>query len=105
MEYSLAALAGSKLRELGFEQKRDNRWNSESKNVMGSTLITFMDKYYEYDGDKVINDKGLTIGGYESAWLADLAGAFLLENTQEAFEQTNYHGLYRDDGFAVFKGE
>ena len=34
MEYSLTALAGSKLRELGFEQKQDNRWNSESKNVL-----------------------------------------------------------------------
>ena len=32
---------------------------------MGNTLITFIDKYYEYDGDQEINDKGLTIGGYE----------------------------------------
>ena len=36
-------------------------------------------KYYEYDGDQEINNKGLTIGGYESAWLADLVAAYVLE--------------------------
>jgi hypothetical protein len=30
---------------------------------MGNTLITFEDKYFEYDGDRDVNDKGLTIGG------------------------------------------
>ena len=34
---------------------------------MNSTLLTFIDKYYEYDGDQDPEDKGLTIGGYESA--------------------------------------
>jgi hypothetical protein len=48
---------------------------------MGNTLLTFVDKYYEYDGERNIRDKGLTIGGYESAWLADLVAAFILENT------------------------
>ena len=72
---------------------------------MGSTLITFIDKYYEYDGDKDLEEKGLTIGGYESAWLADLAGAYILANTQQHFQQTKYHGIYRDDGIAVFTGQ
>jgi hypothetical protein len=45
---------------------------------MGNTLLTFVDKYYEYDGERDIMDKGLTIGGYESAWLADLVAAFVL---------------------------
>jgi hypothetical protein len=44
----------------------------------------------------------LTIGGYESAWLADLVGAYLLDNTQHLFQETLFHGFYRDDGFAVF---
>jgi hypothetical protein len=39
---------------------------------MSSTLLTIVDKYYEYDGDKDPEEKGPTIGGYESAWLADL---------------------------------
>jgi hypothetical protein len=44
---------------------------------MGNTLLTFVDQYYEYDGECDIRDKGLTIGGYESAWLADLASSCL----------------------------
>jgi hypothetical protein len=39
---------------------------------MGNTLLTFVDKYYKYDGEPDIRDKGLTIGGYKSAWLSDL---------------------------------
>jgi len=72
---------------------------------MCNTLITFEDQYYEYDGGKDPEEKGLTIGGYESAWLADLVGAYILANTQQHFTNTTYHGLYRDDGFATFTGK
>jgi hypothetical protein len=35
---------------------------------MGNTLLTFVNKYYEYYNSKCdIRDKGFTIGGYESA--------------------------------------
>ena len=71
---------------------------------MANTLLSFEGQYYEYDGGLDANEKGLTIGGYESAWLADLVGAYILDNTQQHFDSTSYHGLYRDDGFAVFKG-
>jgi hypothetical protein len=30
---------------------------------MGNTLLTFVDKCYEYGGKRDIQDKGLTIGG------------------------------------------
>jgi len=60
---------------------------------MQSTLLTFVDKYYEYDGDKDPEEKGLTIGGYESAWLADLVGAYILDNTKSHFRKTKYYGL------------
>jgi hypothetical protein len=33
---------------------------------MGNTLLTFVNKYYEYGGDVYIEDRGLTIGGYKS---------------------------------------
>jgi hypothetical protein len=33
---------------------------------MGNCFLTFGDKYYEYDSNKDVQDKGLTIGGYES---------------------------------------
>lgn len=46
---------------------------------MGNTLITFVDKYYDYGGDIEGEKRGLTIGGYEAAWLADLVAAFILE--------------------------
>jgi len=46
---------------------------------MGNTLLTFVDKYYEYGGDESVEERGLTIGGYESAWLADLVMAYILE--------------------------
>jgi hypothetical protein len=39
---------------------------------MGNTLLTFVDKYYEYGGNLDVEDRGLTIGGYKSAWLANL---------------------------------
>ena len=34
---------------------------------MQSTLLTFVDKYYEHNGDRDPEEKGLTIGGYEPA--------------------------------------
>jgi hypothetical protein len=71
---------------------------------IGNTLITFEDKYFEYDGDWDVNDKGLTIRGYESAWLADLVAAYVLENTTHLFVDAIYDGIYRDDGLVVFKG-
>jgi hypothetical protein len=72
---------------------------------MTSTLLTFVDKYYEYDRNQDPEDKGLTIGGCKSAWLADLTGACILENTQLLFKHTRYHGICRDDGFGVLIGK
>ena len=72
---------------------------------MASTLFSFQGQYYEYDGDQDPDERGLTIGGFESAWLADLVGAFILEKTQVHFEESVYAGIYRDDGLAVFLGK
>ena len=47
-----------------------------------SSILLFQDKYYEYAGEEDLNKKGLTIGEYESAWLSDTVGAFILENTR-----------------------
>ena len=41
---------------------------------MSSTLLNFQDKYYEY-GDEGLETKGLEIGGYESALLADFVAS------------------------------
>jgi hypothetical protein len=71
---------------------------------MGNTLLTFVDKYYEYGGDLDIEDRGLTIGGYESAWLADLCMAYVMDNSRDILDDLIYEGIYRDDGIAVLKG-
>ena len=72
---------------------------------MGNTLITFGGKYWEYGGVPDVYEKGLTIGGYESAFLADLVAAYILENTQQFFDEAKFDGIYRDDGLVVFNGK
>jgi hypothetical protein len=61
-------------------------------------LLTFANNYYGYDGECEIKDKGLTIGGYKSAWLADLVAAFVFKKTANLFSGTVYDGIYRDNG-------
>ena len=73
---------------------------------MGNTLFTFKDKFYEYGGDCDPMKRGLTIGGYESAWLADLVASFILEKTKNLFSKTTlYYGIYRADGIVALKGK
>lgn len=45
-----------------------------------------------------------SISGYESAWLADLVAAYILEESKELFDKFTYYGIYRDDGFIILKG-
>ena len=71
---------------------------------MSSTLLTFEDKYYEYC-EKGIETKGLAIGGYESAFLADLVASYLFEKCNNQFKEVLWKGIYRDDGLLVFKGK
>ena len=53
---------------------------------MSSTLLILEEKYYEY-GDKVIETKGLAIGGYESAFLADLVASYLFDKCRNQFKE------------------
>ena len=73
---------------------------------MNSTYLRFKDKYYLYDGNQDQDNKGLTIGGYESAFLSDIVGSYILQQTEDLFDGiTYYHGLYRDDGLVIFKNQ
>ena len=45
---------------------------------MSSTLLTFDEKYFEYS-EKGIGTKGLTLGGYESNFFADLLSSYLFK--------------------------
>jgi len=64
-----------------------------------------VDNCCECDSDRDPEEKGLTIGGCESAWLADLVGACILDNTKSHFRKTKCHGLCRDDGIAAFNNK
>ena len=51
---------------------------------ISSTLISFDNDYYEYHGREK-EEQGLAIGGYQSAFLADLVASYLFENTKANF--------------------
>ena len=73
---------------------------------MCNTLITFIDKYYKYGGFENINERGLTIGGYKSAWLADLVASYIFYSTKDLFVNTTLHyGICRDDGIIFLRGK
>ena len=71
---------------------------------MASCFIFFNGKYFKYPCKGNNNNKGLAIGGYESAFLADLVASYLLEKTKKIFTNTHYHRIYLNDGFVAFKG-
>ena len=66
-----------------------------------NTMITLDGKYSEYEGSDDVDKKRLAIGGFESALLADLVAAFILENTEDLFKNSIYSKIYRDDGVKV----
>ena len=69
-----------------------------------NTIISFADKYYECGTSDNPMEWGLTIGGYESAWLADIVASYVLDKAKDRFADTHYFGIYRDDGCVMFKG-
>ena len=71
---------------------------------MGTTIVMFRDKYYEYGVSNDPMEKGITICGYDSAWLTDMVAGYLLELAERHFEMTTFFGMYRDDGNVVFDG-
>ena len=58
---------------------------------MSSTLISFNGEYYEYRGVER-EEQELAIGGYESAFLADLVASYLFEKFKLHFRLSIYHG-------------
>lgn len=72
---------------------------------MKKQFFTFHDKYYHYSGQHVMDSPSLTIGGYESAWLADLTASYLLDATENHFIGMHYKGIYRDDGIVIYNSK
>ena len=69
---------------------------------MSYTIISFDGEYYEYHRWER-EEQGLAIGGYESAFLADLVASYLFEKSKPIFRLKIYHVIYQDDGLVVFK--
>ena len=45
------------------------------------------------------------MGGYESAFLADLIASYLFEKYKALLNPTTYHDIYQYDGLVMFKGK
>ena len=65
---------------------------------MSNCLINFREKYLQYGKERDPLKRVLTIGGYDSAWLADLTACYILERAEPVWsEQFAYFKIYRDD--------
>ncbi len=54
---------------------------------MGNTIILFLDKYYEYGVGPDPERQGLTIGGFKSAFLADLEASYIIDKLKYIWER------------------
>ena len=54
---------------------------------MGDTSLSFRDQHCKHGGSCDPPDRGLTIGGHESAWLVDLAAGWIPEKTESLFKK------------------
>ena len=73
---------------------------------MTNTIVSFEDQHLIYGGDAAIEIKGLTISGFESAFVfADLVAAYILDRSTELFSNSMFYGIYRDDDLNVIDGK
>ena len=71
---------------------------------MGHTIVSFQDKYFEYGCHPDPEERGLAIGAYDAAFMADITAAFAFEMAESYFGDAIFHKIYRDDGLVVFSG-
>ncbi len=72
---------------------------------MGNTIVSFRDKYYEYGVDINPDRWGLTIGSFESAFLADLEASYIFDKLNCILERhVQFVGTYHSDKIIVFQG-
>lgn len=64
----------------------------------------FEHEYYKYHRGET-GKRSLAIGGYESAFFADLTASYLFEKMAPLFKDALYQGIYRKNGIAVFRRE
>ncbi len=72
---------------------------------MGNTIVSFQDKYYEYGVDSVPDRHGLTIGGFELAFLAHLEATYIFDKLNMLLTRhIRFIGTYRDGEIIIFRG-
>jgi hypothetical protein len=73
------------------------------KFTMGNTIVTFLDRYYEYGIYPDPDCCGLTIRGFESAFLANLEATYLFDELHPHMEEhVRSIGTYHDDEIILF---
>jgi hypothetical protein len=73
---------------------------------MGNTIVSFRDRYYEYGVNPDPDHRGLTIGGFESAFLANLEATYIFDKLKHLLERhVHFIGTYRNDEIVVFCGQ
>lgn len=71
---------------------------------MNSALCTFDGKYYEYGRIEDLENKGISIGAYEGAFLADLVANFVYAKTAHLYKsKVSYMEIFRNDSLQVWK--
>ena len=70
---------------------------------MDNCFVTYEDQYRIYCGMLPVDEKGLTIGGFESASFADLVAAYILVNAKQVFNNSIFNKIYRYDGIDIKK--
>jgi hypothetical protein len=71
----------------------------------GNTIVTFCDKYYEYGVDPDPDRRGLTIGDFESAFLANLEASYIFDKLDILMKRhMKFLGTYHEDKIIIFRG-
>ena len=48
-----------------------------------------------------MEEKGLTIARFKSAWFVDLIASYILENSQDLFSHLSHNEIYHDDDIGI----
>jgi hypothetical protein len=73
---------------------------------VGNMIVSFLDKYYKYKVDPNPDKKGLTIGGFESAFLAELKASYIFNKLKHIWvKHVRFLGTYCNDKIIVFNGQ
>jgi hypothetical protein len=73
---------------------------------MGNTIVSFLNKYYEYSIDPDPDRRRLTIEGFKSAFLADLEATYIFDKLNHLLARhVHFIGAYQDDKIIIFHGK